>query len=65
MAALPSSPAPAPEETVANSLLSHRVFDRQIRLWGVESQRRLLSSHVLLVGLTSIHVELAKNLALS
>ncbi|PFH32336.1 hypothetical protein BESB_016540 [Besnoitia besnoiti] len=85
----PQSPARALDggpEQATDSLLSNRVFDRQIRLWGVESQRRqacfslrssflfhslfcclfvLLSSHVLLVGLTSIHVELAKNLALS
>lgn len=28
------------KEEDAKSLLSHRVFDRQIRLWGVEAQRR-------------------------
>ncbi|PHJ15132.1 ubiquitin activating enzyme, partial [Cystoisospora suis] len=49
----------------AKSLLSHRVFDRQIRLWGVEAQRRLLRAHVLIVGMTTINVELAKSLALS
>nr|CEL65303.1 TPA: hypothetical protein BN1204_011590 [Neospora caninum Liverpool] len=65
MANRSSSPPQEGPATSPESLLSNRVFDRQIRLWGVESQRRLLSSHVLLVGLTSIHVELAKNLALS
>ncbi|OQS02523.1 SUMO-activating enzyme (SAE) [Thraustotheca clavata] len=41
------------------------VYDRQMRLWGVEAQRRLQNSHVLISGLTQLGSELAKNLVLS
>ncbi|KDO28793.1 hypothetical protein SPRG_20000 [Saprolegnia parasitica CBS 223.65] len=41
------------------------VYDRQMRLWGVEAQRRLQNSHVLISGLTQLGAELAKNLVLS
>ena len=35
------------EESVANLLTEEEVavYDRQIRLWGVESQKRQVSSH--------------------
>eukprot|EP00501_MAST-03F_sp_TOSAG23-6_P001491 GSMAST32.ASY1.ANO1.1550.1 assembled CDS len=41
------------------------LYDRQIRLWGVHAQQRMLSSHVLLVGLSGLHTETAKNLVLA
>ncbi|OQR98101.1 SUMO-activating enzyme (SAE) [Achlya hypogyna] len=41
------------------------VYDRQMRLWGVEAQRRLQKSRVLISGLTQLGSELAKNLVLS
>lgn len=41
------------------------VYDRQMRLWGVEAQKRLQSSHVLISGLSALGSELAKNLVLS
>lgn len=41
------------------------LYDRQIRLWGPEAQHRLMTSHVLFVGMTAIHVEAAKNLVLA
>lgn len=41
------------------------VYDRQIRLWGVQSQQRLLSSKVLIWGLEGSNVELCKNLVLA
>ena len=40
-------------------------YDRQIRLWGVEAQRRMQTSHVLIAGMTQMGSELAKNLVLS
>lgn len=43
------------------------LYDRQIRLWGLEAQRKLASAHVLLAG-TSCSLlghELAKNIVLS
>lgn len=43
------------------------LYDRQIRLWGLEAQRRLASSNVLLVGsiVSALGHELAKNVLLS
>ncbi|CAM5129083.1 unnamed protein product [Natator depressus] len=36
-------------------------YDRQIRLWGLEAQRRLRASRVLLVGMKGLGAEVAKN----
>jgi hypothetical protein len=41
------------------------VYDRQIRLWGVEGQKRLQAAHVCVVGLGALGVEVAKNLILA
>jgi molybdopterin/thiamine biosynthesis adenylyltransferase len=41
------------------------VYDRQMRLWGVEAQKRLQNSHVFISGLTAMGSELVKNLVLS
>ncbi|XP_048120634.1 SUMO-activating enzyme subunit 1 [Alosa alosa] len=40
-------------------------YDRQIRLWGLDAQKRLRGSHVLLVGLGGLGAEVAKNLILA
>ncbi|KAM4697121.1 SUMO-activating enzyme subunit 1 [Rhinophrynus dorsalis] len=40
-------------------------YDRQIRLWGLEAQRRLRTSRVLLVGMRGLGAEVAKNLILA
>ncbi|XP_036417254.1 SUMO-activating enzyme subunit 1 [Colossoma macropomum] len=40
-------------------------YDRQIRLWGLEAQKRLRGSRVLLVGLRGLGAEVAKNLILA
>jgi ubiquitin-like 1-activating enzyme E1 A len=37
----------------------------QIRLWGVEAQRRIQQSKVLVYGLGGLHAEVAKNLVLA
>uniref|UniRef100_A0A146Y688 SUMO-activating enzyme subunit 1 n=1 Tax=Fundulus heteroclitus TaxID=8078 RepID=A0A146Y688_FUNHE len=40
-------------------------YDRQIRLWGLDAQKRLRGSRVLLAGLGGLGAELAKNLILA
>ncbi|KAM9317538.1 SUMO-activating enzyme subunit 1 [Pholidichthys leucotaenia] len=40
-------------------------YDRQIRLWGLDAQKRLRGSRVLLAGLGGLGAEVAKNLILS
>lgn len=41
------------------------MYDRQIRLWGAEAQKRLKESNVLIIGLSAVQAEVAKNLVLS
>ena len=41
------------------------VYDRQIRLWGAEAQKRMKDSVVLVVGCNAINAELTKNIVLS
>lgn len=41
------------------------LYDRQIRLWGLEGQSRLQKSRVLLLGINASAVEVAKNLVLA
>eukprot|EP00743_Colponemidia_sp_Colp-15_P005056 GILK01005444.1.p1 GENE.GILK01005444.1~~GILK01005444.1.p1 ORF type:complete len:320 (-),score=53.72 GILK01005444.1:236-1195(-) len=41
------------------------VYDRQIRLWGVEAQRRMMNSRVLLIGFRGLNAEVCKNLVLA
>ncbi|XP_039624193.1 SUMO-activating enzyme subunit 1 [Polypterus senegalus] len=40
-------------------------YDRQIRLWGLDAQKRLRGSRVLLVGMKGLGAEVAKNLILA
>ncbi|KAK9394188.1 SUMO-activating enzyme subunit 1 [Crotalus adamanteus] len=40
-------------------------YDRQIRLWGLEAQKRLRASRALVAGLRGLGAEVAKNLALA
>ncbi|PWA15660.1 hypothetical protein CCH79_00019157 [Gambusia affinis] len=40
-------------------------YDRQIRLWGLDAQKRLRGSRVLLAGVRGLGAELAKNLILA
>jgi molybdopterin/thiamine biosynthesis adenylyltransferase len=42
-----------------------RLYDRQIRLWGVTAQHRMRGASVLLVTLRGLAVEVAKNLVLA
>jgi ubiquitin-like 1-activating enzyme E1 A len=41
------------------------LYDRQIRIWGIEAQKRLRSSSILITGATGLSAEAAKNLALA
>jgi ubiquitin-like 1-activating enzyme E1 A len=55
------APAPAPELSKAQAA----VYDRQMRMWGVETQRRLASARVLVVGCSGLAAEVAKNVVLA
>ncbi|SNX82464.1 related to AOS1 - Smt3p activating protein [Melanopsichium pennsylvanicum] len=41
------------------------LYDRQIRLWGLEAQNRLRTSHILIVGWNGVATEIIKNTVLS
>ncbi|KAF2902143.1 hypothetical protein ILUMI_04051 [Ignelater luminosus] len=41
------------------------LYDRQIRLWGIESQEKLRAANVLLIGVRGLGSEIAKNILLS
>ncbi|CAJ0957519.1 unnamed protein product, partial [Mesorhabditis belari] len=47
------------------SAQEREIYDRQIRLWGMEAQNKLRNSTALLVGLTGLGAEVAKNLMLA
>lgn len=40
-------------------------YDRQVRLWGAESQQKMMNSRVLYIHVTGISAEILKNLALA
>ncbi|EMR09988.1 hypothetical protein PNEG_01745 [Pneumocystis murina B123] len=41
------------------------IYDRQIRLWGIDAQTSISNSHVLLVGVRELAEEIGKNLVLA
>lgn len=41
------------------------LYDRQIRLWGLESQKRIRAARILICGLNGLGAEVAKNIILS
>ncbi|XP_024518819.1 SUMO-activating enzyme subunit 1B-1 [Selaginella moellendorffii] len=53
------------EEEAALTEQETAVYDRQIRVWGVQAQRRLSKSRVLVAGLTGVTAEACKNLVLA
>ncbi|KAE9085956.1 hypothetical protein PF010_g20272 [Phytophthora fragariae] len=55
----------ATEQATTFSAAEAAVYDRQMRLWGVEAQKRLQSSRVLVSGLNALGSELVKNLVLA
>ncbi|CRH00316.1 ubiquitin activating enzyme (E1) subunit Aos1, putative [Plasmodium relictum] len=42
-----------------------KIYDRQLRLWGVKAQNRMMKSNVLIIGLSAINIEICKNLILN
>ncbi|XP_055838375.1 SUMO-activating enzyme subunit 1 [Episyrphus balteatus] len=51
--------------TVELTEAENELYDRQIRLWGLESQKRLRTAKVLISGLNGIGAEVTKNIILS
>ncbi|CAH1967077.1 unnamed protein product [Acanthoscelides obtectus] len=47
------------------SAVEAELYDRQIRLWGIESQEKLRAADVLLIGVRALGAEIAKNILLS
>ncbi|KAF7269622.1 hypothetical protein GWI33_017347 [Rhynchophorus ferrugineus] len=47
------------------SAVEAELYDRQIRLWGIESQERLRAANILLIGVRGLGSEIAKNILLS
>lgn len=41
------------------------LYDRQIRLWGLDSQKRIRTARILICGLNGLGAEVAKNIILS
>ena len=41
------------------------IYDRQIRLWGSNAQERIKSGTILVIGVTRVTSEIAKNLVLA
>ena len=41
------------------------VYDRQLRVWGVEAQQRMMQSKILVVGMGGLTCEVCKNLILA
>lgn len=41
------------------------LYDRQIRLWGLDSQKRIRAARILISGLNGLGAEVAKNIILS
>jgi len=41
------------------------LYDRQLRLWGIEAQNRMRKAHILLINFKALGNEIAKNLVLA
>ncbi|KAG2227821.1 hypothetical protein INT45_002059 [Circinella minor] len=41
------------------------IYDRQIRLWGLDAQQRIRNAHVLIAGMRALSDEVCKNIALA
>lgn len=57
-----------PTSVVADGLTEDeaKVYDRQLRVWGVEAQQRIKGAKILLYGrVNAMAAEIAKNLALA
>ncbi|CZR54636.1 probable AOS1-forms together with Uba2p a heterodimeric activating enzyme for Smt3p [Phialocephala subalpina] len=56
------APIPAPEGISADEIA---LYDRQIRLWGVQAQEKIRSANILLISMKALANEIAKNLVLA
>ena len=55
----------APAGADSDGAMASKIYDRSIRLWGKDSQQRIISAKVLVVGLRSLSAEICKNLVLA
>jgi ubiquitin-like 1-activating enzyme E1 A len=65
---LPPSNGAAPEAQEPHDPISAdeiALYDRQIRLWGVQAQENIRKANVLLISMKALANEVAKNLALA
>lgn len=53
------------KESVSITEDEAELYDRQIRLWGLDAQKRLRAARVLLIGGTGLGAEVAKNIVLA
>lgn len=53
------------ESTVGNNDIDESLYSRQLYVLGHEAMKRMGASHVLIVGLKGLGVEIAKNIALA
>ena len=68
MAAVESVHNGSQKESNGTNLISDdeaAIYDRQIRLWGVEAQKKIRSCSVLMIGLSGLGSEIVKNLVLA
>ena len=58
-------PEPPTVDGVVDDALASSRYDRQVRLWGAESQQKMMNSKILYIHMTGISAEILKNLALA
>ena len=58
-----SAPQSVPSQQLSDEEAA--IYDRQLRIWGIEAQTRMRASRVLLVGMNGLAAETAKNLVLT
>ncbi|KAI1270785.1 hypothetical protein F5Y07DRAFT_405142 [Xylaria sp. FL0933] len=62
---LNASPAPQPTNGHAMSADEIALYDRQIRLWGMQAQQKIQAANILLISMKALANEIAKNLVLA
>ncbi|CAG8981225.1 hypothetical protein HYALB_00003823 [Hymenoscyphus albidus] len=60
-----TNPQPSPSVPEGISADEIALYDRQIRLWGVQAQEKIRSASILLISLSALSNEIAKNLVLA
>ncbi|KAJ3308355.1 hypothetical protein HDV04_003915 [Boothiomyces sp. JEL0838] len=54
-----------PEKKIKITADEVKLYDRQIRLWGMEAQQRMRNSKILVIGITGLSNEILKNIVLA